>query len=444
MGTGIGHYIPLVAYLGFLVMTLVSLTGRPLYGLYYLIPFLPYRTMRDHFLDYPLGANVLTILVFAVIIGALFKGKRLPKSGLYRVWLIYGIFLYFSMWLGAAIGNAPAPLWLSDVNFVTWKDYMLIPLVFVAASLVIEDRKSIRTAIILIAAALFFIDRSSLMESLSRTWTSFDENKRDGGPLGYGANQTAAFMAQFMMFFWGVAAFVKRMKIKLVLYGLIALTLAATMYTFSRGAYLAILVSVLILGLLKDRKLLVLLGVFLFTWQAIVPAPVRERVTMTTNTSGHLEESAQERVDLWDNAEQSFLHNPIVGMGYATFQYGQHVANLADTHNWYVKVLVETGLVGFFIVAIMLLQVFLLAYRLFKRSVDPLYRGLGLGLLLGFCACLIANCFGDRWTYLEITSLLWVAIAAAIRATELNAVELSPEGAELQAAPQINQYLAYR
>jgi putative inorganic carbon (HCO3(-)) transporter len=444
MGTGIGHYIPLVAYLGFLVMTLVSLTGRPLYGLYYLIPFLPYRTMRDHFLDYPLGANVLTILVFAVIMGALFKGKRLPKSGLYRVWLIYGIFLYFSMWLGAAIGNAPAPLWLSDVNFVTWKDYMLIPLVFVAASLVIEDRKSIRTAIILIAAALFFIDRSSLMESLSRTWTSFDENKRDGGPLGYGANQTAAFMAQFMMFFWGVAAFVKRMKIKLVLYGLIALTLAATMYTFSRGAYLAILVSVLILGLLKDRKLLVLLGVFLFTWQAIVPAPVRERVTMTTNTSGHLEESAQERVDLWDNAEQSFLHNPIVGMGYATFQYGQHVANLADTHNWYVKVLVETGLVGFFIVAIMLLQVFLLAYRLFKRSVDPLYRGLGLGLLLGFCACLIANCFGDRWTYLEITSLLWVAIAAAIRATELNAVELSPEGAELQAAPQINQYLAYR
>jgi putative inorganic carbon (HCO3(-)) transporter len=444
MGTGIGHYIPLVAYLGFLVMTLVSLTGRPLYGLYYLIPFLPYRTMRDHFLDYPLGANVLTILVFAVIIGALFKGKRLPKSGLYRVWLIYGIFLYFSMWLGAAIGNAPAPLWLSDVNFVTWKDYMLIPLVFVAASLVIEDRKSIRTAVILIAAALFFIDRSSLMESLSRTWTSFDENKRDGGPLGYGANQTAAFMAQFMMFFWGVAAFVKRMKIKLVLYGLIALTLAATMYTFSRGAYLAILVSVLILGLLKDRKLLVLLGVFLFTWQAIVPAPVRERVTMTTNTSGHLEESAQERVDLWDNAEQSFLHNPIVGMGYATFQYGQHVANLADTHNWYVKVLVETGLVGFFIVAIMLLQVFLLAYRLFKRSVDPLYRGLGLGLLLGFCACLIANCFGDRWTYLEITSLLWVAIAAAIRATELNAVELSPEGAELQAAPQINQYLAYR
>jgi len=29
--------------------------------------------MRDHFLDYPLGGNVLTILVIAVIVGAFFQ-----------------------------------------------------------------------------------------------------------------------------------------------------------------------------------------------------------------------------------------------------------------------------------------------------------------------------------------------------------------------------------
>ena len=68
MGTGIGHYIPLVVYLGFWIMSLISLGGRPLLGLYYMLPFLPYRLMRDHFLDYPLGANMLTILVIAVIV----------------------------------------------------------------------------------------------------------------------------------------------------------------------------------------------------------------------------------------------------------------------------------------------------------------------------------------------------------------------------------------
>src|SRR5258707_8076969 len=156
-------------------MCVISLTGRPLLGLYYLIPFLPYRTMRDHFLDYPLGGNVLTILVIAVIVGAFLQGKSLPKSKLYAIWLVFGVYLYLSMWFGTALGNAPAPLWLSDQNFVTWKDYMLIPFIFVASGLVIEDRKAVKTVILITAVSLLFIDRSCLLESMSRSWSNFDD-----------------------------------------------------------------------------------------------------------------------------------------------------------------------------------------------------------------------------------------------------------------------------
>jgi putative inorganic carbon (HCO3(-)) transporter len=419
VGTGIGHYIPLVAYLGFWVMSLVSLGGRPKLGLYYIIPFIPYRTMRDHFLDYPLGANVLTILVLAIIIGAFTRGKQLPKTKLYMVWLLYGIYLYVSMWMGTALGNAPAPLWLSDANFSTWKDYMLIPLVFMAAGLVIDDRKSIRTVMVISAVALLFIDRSSLLESLTRSWSNFDESKRSGGPLAYGSNQTAAFLSEFGMFFWGVAQFTKKRWRKMTLYGLVVITMAAAMYTFSRGAYVAILFTCLVLALIKDRKLLLVLGLFLLTWQAVVPTAVRERVTMTENTSGQLDVSAQERIALWEDAKQSFVHSPIVGKGFATFQYGHHAAGLDDTHNWYVKVLVETGILGFVFAWMLLQQSIAIAWRLFRRADDPLYRGLGLGLVLALCCCIVVNMFGDRWTYLEISGILWVLIAAATRATQL-------------------------
>lgn len=440
MGLGLANYIPLIAYLGFWVMCVVSLAGRPLWGLYFLIPFLPYRAMRNHFLDYPLGEHVLLILVLAVIVGALFHGKRLPQSKLYIIWLVIGVYLYLSMWLGAALGNAPAPLWLSDMNFVTWKDYIVIPLVFVAASLVVEDRKAIRTVILITAITLLFIDRSCILEVRMRSWAAFDENKRDVGPLVYGSNLTAAYLAQFAMFFWGFLQFIKAKKYKLLGYGLIAATLYGTMYMFSRGAYLAVLVSILVLGILKDRKLLVILGVFLLTWQLIVPNAIRERVTMTKDANGQLEASAQERVELWKESWDSFTHSPIVGNGYATFQFGHHVvAKLNDTHDWFIKVMVETGVVGLMMYLFLLQQMFALEWRLFRRAHDPMYRGLGLGLLLALCSGMVANCFGDRWTFLEISGPLWILMAAGVRANQLiMAPNQQPE------SPHFNDHLPVR
>jgi putative inorganic carbon (HCO3(-)) transporter len=279
---------------------------------------------------------------------------------------------------------------------------------------------------------------------MSRTWTNFDEDKRSGGPLAYGSNQTAAFLVQFAMFFWGFVQFVKRKKIKLIGYALIAVTILAAMYTFSRAGYLAILFSVLVLGLLKDRKLLLVLGVFLLVWQSVVPTAVRERVNMTKDSNGQLEASAQERVDLWENAERSILRSPIVGNGFATFQLGEHVDNLKDTHNWYVKVLVETGLVGLVMALLLLQQLLSLSYRLFKRSSDPLYQGIGLGLLLATCSCIVSNFFGDRWTYVEIMGLLWVLAGTAIRANELAAQESSVGSDEIAASTPNEPYMAYR
>jgi len=216
------------------------------------------------------------------------------------------------------------------------------------------------------------------------------------------------------------------------------------MYTFSRAGYLAILFSVLILGLLKDRKLLIVLGVFLLVWQSVVPTAVRERVNMTKDSNGQLEASAQERVDLWENAERSILSSPIVGSGYATFQLGEHVDNLKDTHNWYVKVLVETGLIGLIIAFILLQQLISLSYHLFRQASDPLYQGLGLGLLLATCSCIVSNCFGDRWTYVEIMGLLWVLAGAAIRATQLATLKSGNGHNEIVVVASAEPYKAYQ
>lgn len=427
LGTGLGHLIPLVVYIGFWVMVLTSLMGKPIYGLYFAMPLIPYRTLRDKVMDYPLGAEMLTILLLAIIVGALLQGKRLPKSKLYSVWLIYAVYLYISMWLGVVMSNAPAPLWLSDVNFVTWKDYLMLPLLLVAAGLVIEDRKAVRRVVIILAISLLLVDRSAFLESLTHNWASFDENKRTPGPLEWGSNQLAAFLAQFAMFFWGFGRIIPAKKVKLLCYGIVAFTIVTTMYTFSRGSYLAILVTMAVLGFLKDRKLLLVLPLFLLTWKTLVPVAVTERVEMTKTADGKLEASAEERVHLWENAKKSFYSNPLLGNGYATFQLGEHYGELKDTHNWYVLVLVETGLIGGIIALTIVFQTMRTTYRLFRRARDPLYKALGLGGLLCLVSCLVANCFGDRWTYVEINGLLWILVGAVIRANELTSLQEAEE-----------------
>lgn len=58
---------------------------------------------------------------------------------------------------------------------------------------------------------------------------------------------------------------------------------------------------------------------------------------------------------------------------------------------------------------------------------------------------LILNCFGDRWTYLEIHGLTWVLFAAATRAKQLAvtaAVPVEQPSAELVST--LPAYLAYR
>jgi putative inorganic carbon (HCO3(-)) transporter len=345
------------------------------------------------------------------------------------------------------LGNAPAPFFINDANFAAWKDYMLIPLVFMAAGLALETRKDIRTLIIVVAATLLVIDRSSLMNSLSHDVSHFDESKRDGGPLAYaGSNGLAAFLAQFSMFFWGFAQFMKKGRYRIFCYILVGITVFATMYTFSRASYITLVAATTLLGILRNRKLIPVIIVFLFTWQVVVPKAVTERVTMTQNSNGKLEDSAQERIDLWENAKSSFFHSPIIGTGYATFMYSEHVGNLKDTHNWYVKVLVETGIVGFIIACFLIANMLSLTWGLFRNGHDSLYRGLGLGLFLAVVSNLIVTFFGDRWTYIEINGLLWVLMGAATRAYYL---AQEPEGAvaehtDIHDAASANPYLVYR
>src|SRR5258708_14172593 len=141
-----------------------------------------------------------------------------------------------------------------------------------------------------------------------RDFSNFSYDLRDTGGMGYaGVNGFAAFEAQFAVFLLALAAFKEKLLVKLGFIGLAVFSVICLMYSLSRGGYLALLAGCLFLGFLKQRKLLVLLVIFICMWTTLTPPAVQQPVQMTYNGNGcELVPSSQLRLYLGKKAMPIF------------------------------------------------------------------------------------------------------------------------------------------
>jgi O-antigen ligase len=235
-----------------------------------------------------------------------------------------------------------------------------------------------------------------------------------------GPNEVAAFFTQYTMVLLGVFYYLKKGWNKWLLLALIIGNLFCVLFICSRAAYLALVVGLFLLFLVKDRKMLVLLIVVLIGWQVALPDKVKQRILQTTGDYGQLDESAERRLGIWNVSLDLFSKNPLAGIGYGVFRTLGY--DLGDTHNIYIKVLVEQGVVGISILLVLMLCFFKEGYTLFRRGRDDLSKGFGLGFMACILALMVNNFFGDRFSYFELSSYLWIFAGLVSR---LNRIEES-------------------
>jgi len=436
---GLEQYVPWVLYLSATAAFLLSLFWRPQVGLYFLVPLLPLQTIRYRLMDMPLGNKLIDILLLGVILGAIFKGEfRIEKTPMNKLLLLFGIFCYVQLWRGAFYLNSDLPLALSDPRFSNWKNYMVMFVIFVVAVSVIKDVKQIKILILLMCLSVLAVDKGFYGTMSGRDLSHFSYEVRDGGPLGYaGENGLATFEAEFMLFLLGLSAFEKRKGLKLAMWALVAFSGYCLLFSFSREAYAGILAGLLLLGLLKQRWMLVAVAVFLFTWQTVVPTSVKERVEMTYNKDDQqLDDSAQDRVALWNDAMAMFRQNPVLGEGFDTYKYQHRVSIYTDTHNYFLKVLVEVGVLGLLGFLFVLGQAARLGLKLWKSAQDPFLQSIGLGFTLLMACVFVVNFFGDRWLYIEVNGFLWVLLACVVRGQMIENQRVTE--AQTMAAPELS------
>jgi O-antigen ligase len=142
-----------------------------------------------------------------------------------------------------------------------------------------------------------------------------------------------------------------------------------------------------------------------------------------TYESGGLDHSSETRVTLWEDAMQVFDANVVLGSGFNTYAYMHRVGNYEDTHNFFLKLLVETGIFGLGLFLWLLGKTFRVGLAFSRRAKDPFYASLGLGLAAWLVAAFVANLFGDRWNFLQVCGYLWVIAGMVAHALRVEAAD---------------------
>jgi putative inorganic carbon (hco3(-)) transporter len=425
MHFGLESYVPYVLYCAGIVACLLSVFWRPITGIFFLIPLIPLQTVRYHLNDFPLGESVMGVVMLAVVVGLLRHDQPvLPKTPWTKLLCIYGIFTFVSLCLGSLYLGRPLPL-PGDPRFGQWQEYMMLPALLLLTAAVKPSPREMKAMVVLMCLATLSLDRNFWETVSGRDFSSFSYDLRDEGAMGYaGVNGLAAFEAQIATFLLVLAAFEQKRLWKLGYVALAVFSAICLTYSLSRGGYLALLVGWLFLGLVKQRKLLVLLVLFGFIWTSLVPRAVQQRVSMTYDqNSGELDHSAAMRVALWQEAMPVIRANPVLGVGFYTYWYVNHVSAYRDSHNIYVKVLFETGVVGLILFLWLIGKTFWMGYWLFRRAKDPFLGSLGLGLAAWVLCSFVANFFGDRWTALQVNGYLWVLAGLVARGLTIEQID---------------------
>ena len=449
MHLGLEPYVAIVLYLSALVAFGLSVFWKPQVGLYYLVPLLPLQTVRDRLIELPLGNKLVDIMLLGVVLGAMVKGGfKFVQTPLNRMLVVYGIFCYIQLWRGAFFLNSALPLDIGDPRFSDWKNYMVLFILFAVVASTIKEVKQIKIVLVLMCIAAFLVDKGFYGNMSGRDLSHFSYEVRDGGPLGYaGVNGVATFEAEFMLLLMGLAAYLKK-SWKLAAWGLVAFSGYCLLYSFSREAYAGILVGALLLGLLKQRWVLLALVVFLISWQSVVPTSVQERILMTYDTNEQqLDTSAQDRVTIWNDAMDLFQQNPVLGIGFDTYRWLHRVTIYTDTHNYFLKVMVETGVIGLLLFLWLLMKMSRMGFRLFRTAQDPFLKSLGLAFCLVMACVFVVNLFGDRWLYLSVNGYVWATMACVVRAQmivdERAAAEETEQPASAEQEPVLEEESVY-
>lgn len=232
--------------------------------------------------------------------------------------------------------------------------------------------------------------------------------------------------------FFDTRSLVRRIGLSVLVIAPLAFGLATDKAFF----YVYVVVSTFVIVALRARWMLLPLAMFsvaayllvaVTTSDSVVPGIVRNLIQNETKQQslggrGGRGQLIADGLSIWSRY-------PIAGVGPGNnYPYMLRYSTLGTSHNQYVNLLMELGLIGFSCFAVFAVRATQSGWRLWRRARDPFHRRLALAWLGLFAAMLVGGFFGDfmlpsiRNGGIELFGLYyvqWIVLGLIVAATAL-------------------------
>lgn len=307
----------------------------------------------------------------------------------------------------------------------------------------VEDERgyhNLLVSLVMVASILSLIGIAQhfIGVDLQREWVDTSHNKdiqtRVYSVFG-NPNIFAEFLVMIIPLSVGIFWQTKRDGVKLFYLGLFLIQVLALFMTMSRGGWVGLGVAALVFVLLVKKRLALLAIPLGGLGLAILPPTVINRALSIFNFA---DSSTSYRFKMWEITGQMIADRPIfgVGLGHQPFKYTfeTYIRTMPvfHSHNTYLQVLAEMGILGLVLFILLLLAILGSAYYYLIRSQRPYRRIMGAALMASFAGLLTHGMFENILYLTKISLTFWVLVALVFALVRLEKRER--EGEDLEAS----------
>lgn len=205
----------------------------------------------------------------------------------------------------------------------------------------------------------------------------------------------------------------KKWFYKIIWIGAIFILFACLIFTYSRGAWLALIGAFAIISILIDKRLLILGGIAAIAGVIFMPE-ILDRILYLFSSEYWEKSASGGRIQRWLGAYDQMLYEPFFGAGMGHYGGAVGARHFGTTYvdSYYFKTIAEFGLIGIMLYGWLLLSIFKNGLLTWKKAISKADKIIIPGVFTALIAIMLHNAVENIFEVPYLNTYFWFLTGA--------------------------------